>query len=90
MKGEIHDLPECPTHFSSLEDEDTQREVNFLTDGEEALMELKWKFSDAAEAVKEAYDADLKKHEDTTKADIVAQILDARYRALDLDPNTQV
>lgn len=75
--GDVDDFEKCPEYFVSLETEDYV--VNFLTASENELLEAQWKFSDAADAVKEAYGINLKK---TEKSDIVRQILDAKFRSI--------
>ena len=74
-KGEVAEFKKCPPNFRPLTDK-----IDFTTASEAELLEAKWKFSDAFNAVKEEYGVELKK---TDKADIVAQILDARYRQVD-------
>jgi hypothetical protein len=75
--GRVLEFEECPAHFTVITD-DTP--ADFINDSEEALMAKKWKFSDAAKAIKEAFSIELKKG---SKADIVASIVDARYRVVD-------
>ncbi len=64
--------------FESVEDV----EVNFATATAEELMAAKWKFIDAAKFAKKAFDIVLNKA-DGKKADVVEQIMDARYRKVD-------
>ena len=87
VKGEVieFDAKEAPKNFKSIEkDEKTQEDykVDFLKAGEEELMESKWTFIEASAAVEEAYGVKLKKEKGTKKSEIVAQILDARYRSV--------
>lgn len=81
-EGVVWDFEKCPTHFEVIEStpEKPNIEVDFLSASEEELLSTKWKFEDAAAVIGEAYKVELKKGK---KADIVAQILDARYRAVE-------
>ena len=56
------------------------KEINFLEMSESELLHASWSFSSAAKVVEETYKVELKK---TNKADIVKQIIDARYRQVD-------
>jgi len=80
-QGMVESFDKCPPNFSPIDNSD---EVDFLTTGEDALMAMDWKFSQAAEAIKTAFNIDLVKGPKTA---VVDQILDARYRSLDIDPN---
>lgn len=77
-EGMVVDYAEEHAHLRPVEGETPEaEEVNFLTASGPELLAAKWKFSDAAAIVKETYNVELNK---TEKTDIVAQILDARYR----------
>jgi len=75
--GEVFDLEEKPSHFERL---GQARVVNFLEASEAELLNMEWKFSEASKTIKEKYGIELKRQ---SKAEVVAQILDARYRAVD-------
>ena len=86
-KGDVQNFEVCPLHFSAIED-DTNKAVDYENDSEAVLMELKWEFNDAAEFVSKNYGITLAKG---PKADVVGQIIDARYRSLDgVDLNKMV
>ena len=83
-KNAVFDFDECPPQFRPLVGEMADApELNFLTAGEQELMEAKWTFQDAYNAIKVAYGKELKKEEGTKKSEVVAQILDHRFRAFD-------
>jgi len=77
VRGDVAEFKICPDHFVSLDSE--EYEFSFAKASETELLEATWSFSEAKDFVKIAYDRELKK---TDKADIVKQILDARYRAV--------
>lgn len=56
------------------------KDVDFLAMSEAELMNATWPFTKAFEAVQKEFGVDLKK---TEKADIVSQIIDARFRQVD-------
>lgn len=64
--------------------------LDFLNDSEESLMATKWSFEQADKAMQETFGKSLKREEGTKKSEIVAQIMDIRYRALDINPNDVV
>lgn len=82
-RGDVIDLASPPPakRFTPLEGE--AYEIDFAKASEAELMEAKWTFAKAKAFVKENYDVILKKEEGDKKSDIVARILDARYRAVD-------
>ncbi len=67
--------------LSPLEIEDYV--LDFLTAGASELEEAKWKFEDAAKVIKEAYNVTLKKG--TSKADVIKELIDIRYRHADMN-----
>jgi hypothetical protein len=77
MAGQVADFDECPVHFTSLEE---KKDIDFARDTEDMLLNSKWSFKQASDAAKELYNVTLKKG---SKADLVSQILDARYRKVD-------
>ena len=85
-KGQVQEFEKCPSYFRPLEGDDSTL-VDFLTAGEEELTLATWKFDDAFKAIKEKYNVDLKREEGTKKSEVIAQILDARFRSIDIDPN---
>lgn len=87
--GEVFNFLKCPCNFSPLEG-DGAAIIDFTTAGEELLMESKWKFSDANECMLSNFNRQLKKDENTTKQQVVDQIIDIRYRSLGVDPNKVV
>ncbi len=72
--GQVVEAKECPSHFAEL-----PGQVDFLASPEDVLTNTKWAFEDAHGAVLEAYDVSVTRG---TKAEVVAQILDARERAV--------
>ena len=81
-RGTVMSLDELPNNgcFNELQGRDYQ--IDFLTAGEDELMKVKWKFSDAAAAILDEYDMVLEKEEGDRKSDVVARILDIRYRSV--------
>jgi hypothetical protein len=79
FRGEVDDFDKCPANFSPLEGEEA-KELDFLKASEEELLAAKWTFEAAFVVVSEEFGIKLKRGK---KADIVAQILDARYRKVD-------
>lgn len=85
--GDIQEFEECPPHFEAV----TEAKIDFTTAQEDELREAKWSFEEAHAVMLETYDAELKRVEgETTKQDVIDQILDIRFRALDIDPNKVV
>lgn len=60
--------------------EKVAEEIDFMTSSEAVLLDTTWSFNEAAKTIKTECGIDLKK---TDKADIVAQIVDARFRQVD-------
>ena len=89
-KGGIYNLEEPNARFDCIEPEAQTYEVDFLKASKEELREAKWKFSDAKAAIKEAYDVSIHKEEGTTRMNVIDQILDARYRAIDVIPTPKL
>jgi len=82
--GEVLELDSLPEqHFVSLEDD--KHSVDFLAASEAELLQAKWKLTDAQKAVWDAYKVKLVHSEGETKKDLVAKILDARYRSADVN-----
>lgn len=80
-EGEVGDFEVCPTNFRSLEEE---YEVDFFRASEQELLDSTWKSADAAAAMQTLFGAKLKLEKGvTTKEDVVAQILDLRFRNAD-------
>lgn len=77
--GDVENFKKCPTHFESLE---TLEDVDFDTASKEELMEAKWKRTDAKDFIKEKGGVP-KVTGETTKAELIDQILDARFREVD-------
>lgn len=81
--GMVVDLPEDPgARFRCLEDEEAPHEVDFTKATEQELTAAKWDFKAARLAIYEAYGVELKLEEGDKKSDIIAQILDAKFRAV--------
>ena len=78
--GRVMEFKECPEYFTPVDDVTF---IDFLEATEDQLLAVKWAFEDAAEAINNAYGIELKRGEDTKKSDVVAQILAARFRAVD-------
>lgn len=76
-QGEVFDFEKCPTHFAPL-----SSSVDFLTAGEDELMNSKWNPDKAKVAIKDAYGVTITATA-TEKEKIVEQILDARNRHVD-------
>ena len=88
-KGDVIELAKPHSHFRALEatpEVPVVAPVDFLKASAAELQAAKWKFKDAAEAVKEAYNVDLFKEDGTKKSEIISQIIDARFRAVDMKP----
>ena len=82
-KGTVIDYPGKHVHLRPVEGATEKAEkINFLKASEAELKAAKWKFSEANEAMMVAYGKELTKEEGTKKSDIIAQILDIRYRAV--------
>ena len=79
VAGTVIEFDECPDNFKSIEK--AEYKVDFLKAGEEELTEAKWTFKEAAVAIMDEYNVKLKKETGTKKSEIIAQILDARYRS---------
>jgi hypothetical protein len=78
---EVEDDFELPVHFDRLDIPEAS--IDFLTASEEELMASDWKFAAAKDAIKKAFNKTLQKAE---KRDVVNQILDIRFRNIDLTP----
>jgi len=81
QKGVVQEFEECPAHFIPVEEIDEA--IDFFTAGEAELMERKWSFEEAHEAILAKYQIELKREEGTKKSDVVSQILDARFRSVE-------
>ncbi len=86
--GTVMEFEECPPGWEEINAPEALA-IDFTTALKEELMETKWKFDDAAKAVLASYGKELVKEEGATKKDIVAKILDIRFRAVDTTNNTQ-
>lgn len=86
-KGDVVDFEGGHLHLQPLSGP-TAKKVDFLQAGEAELLESKWTFKEAAKAIADLYKIRLKKSD--KKSEVVTQILDARYRGLDVDPNKRV
>ena len=80
VRGAVLEFDECPANFKSIEKEEYK--IDFTKAGEQELMEAKWTFKAASMAILDEYNVKLKKETGTKKSEIVAQILDARYRSI--------
>lgn len=90
MKGEVYEFDECPANFRVVAGEAEEAPaVDFTKASEDELKAAKWKFEDANAAMEQAYGKSLEKEEGTKKSDVIAQILDIRYRAVNIikEPN---
>ncbi len=76
--GQVAEFVECPTHFSSLEEDVVV--VDFLNSSPDVLLNSSWSYAAAFTAVQSAYAIDLVRDASTTKANLVSQIMDARDR----------
>jgi len=77
-KHDVCEFEKCPPHFEEIE----QAPVDFAVDTEEVLMEKTWKPADAIKYIVSC-GAQFVKTKDTTKDQLVAAILDARYRTVE-------
>ena len=84
--GESVEADECPPHFEHSE----KVQVDFIYSNKSILENAEWSFTMAKDAIFEKYGVELKREEGTTKAQIIDQILDIRFRALDVEPNKVV
>ena len=75
-RGDVFDFKKCPNNFRKI----NAKPVDFLKAKEAELLEAEWQFEDAEKAIKAEFNVDLKREK---KPDVVAQILDARYRKVD-------
>lgn len=73
--GQVVELDGPSIHFVVVED----HTLNFGKATEDELMGVKWEFMDAKAFVKTQYNVTLKRGR---KSEVVAQILDARFRSL--------
>lgn len=78
--GKVLEFDECPSHFEPV---DNGEEIDFLIASEDELKARKWKFADAAEAIKKYLYVDLDHEEGMTKSKAIDMIMDARFRAID-------
>jgi len=82
-RGAVVDVPDDPgQRFRCLEDPVVEYQIDFLKASEQELKNAKWKFADAKKAIGEAYGVELTREDGDKKSDIIAQILDAKYRAI--------
>jgi hypothetical protein len=87
--GEVGEFKKCPSNFQSLEEE---YELDFLRATEVELMSSTWAFAEAAAVIKEVFDHELTQPEAGeagAKANVVAQIIDVRFRNADTQHLTQ-
>ena len=78
MPGDLFEFKECPIHFRPVMGEDEAPTIDFTEAGEAELMAAKWKFAEAAAAIKAAYGVELTKVD--SKMEVVKEILDIRHR----------
>lgn len=84
-RGQVFDFEKCPDLFSPMDNGDSYV-IDFTKAEEEELMAAKWAFKDASAVMLETYGIELKREEGTKKSEVVAQILDIRFRSTDIDP----
>lgn len=89
-RGQIYTLDKPNGNFQSINGEVETYQVDFIKASQEELKAAKWKFVDAYKAIKETYDVELTREEGTTRMNVIDQILDARYRAIDTLPIPKV
>lgn len=82
-KGQIYELDEPNDRFQAIAEEQENYKVDFLKASEAELKEAKWSFTEAKKAIKAAYDVTLTNAKGTSRMNVIDQILDARYRAID-------
>ena len=82
-KGDIIELPKPDPRFQCIEEKAApEYKIDFLKASEAELKEAKWNFKDAAKVMKEHFDKKLDNEDGTKKSDVIKQILDIRYRAV--------
>jgi len=82
-KGNIYELKEADPRFQCIEEKAApEYKIDFLKASEAELKEAKWNFKDAAKVMKEHFDKKLNNEDGTKKSDVIKQILDIRYRAV--------
>jgi len=84
--GTVYEFKDAPKNncFEAIDKEKELYVVDFLTAGETELKQAKWKFSDAEKSIWDAYGVKLSKEDGDKKSDIIGQIMDARYRSVEL------
>ena len=81
-KGSVISAKKNPRK-SSFEALDEEASLDFATASENELMKAKWTVKEAKEAMADLYGYDLVIEADDKKKDVVASIIDARYRNTD-------
>jgi len=81
-KGEIYELPKADPRFQCIEETAKEYKIDFTKATEAELKAANWKFKEAATVMLEHYGKELEKEEGTKKSDVIRQILDIRYRAV--------
>lgn len=76
--GDSGDFKKCPASFKYV---DSAEEIDFLTAGEEELLNAKWSLGAAQAIVMSTFNIAITGG--TDKADVVRQIIDARERFVD-------
>ena len=86
--GTVKDFDECPAGWEVIGAPEAAA-IDFTTAEEAELLAVKWKLEDAAEVMLASYGKELVREEGATKKDVVAKILDIRFRAVDTTNATQ-
>lgn len=75
--GEVFPFQECPEAFEPL-----GGDIDFITAERDELLAARWTAKEAREAIMGEFGVELKRIADGTKIEMVDEILDIRYRAL--------
>lgn len=78
--GEVFEFEECPMHFSPLEGEDAP-EADFATMGREELLAREFELEDLRKFIVSNFGRSPRKR---SKEGMIDELLDARYRAIDM------
>jgi len=82
-RGTVKVFDEDPgKNFRCLDNKDKPHTVDFYSAKAEEMQAAKWTFEEARLAIYTKYGVELKKEDGTRKSDIVEQILDIRFRAI--------
>jgi len=91
-RGRVYEFAEKPKFgFDTIgEKSEPDYKLDFLTASEEELKKTKWSFDDASDAIQAAYGVELFREEGTRKSEVIDQILDARFRSVEVKVESTV